>query len=232
MNPTPPQYNYGPSSGQYQVARQFPPEFGIYSQTFGRQLHIGEHKDHPLYAVSIHSALSSQPSVVLHGGPDKSHPMMASTNFRAFSNKMTVTLPPGPSWAGASSTEEVDTKHVHLRTNYVFSVDVGGRRETFEWRHSSGDAVSAVGGDHFGWKLVRMASGPSPGGFRANDGREVVAAWSNMTMRGHKAAKFMFMGTGASGMLGERWAVMAVITALGIFEKEREAKSTADAGGG
>ncbi|KAI1657463.1 hypothetical protein F4813DRAFT_396358 [Daldinia decipiens] len=118
-------------------------------------------------------------------------------------------------------------------------------REMFEWRRSRGDAVAALGGRASGWKLVRMrrdaASGLGGGGrgrgrgqgqagvfgrgaAAAGDGREVVAVWAWANMSLTKKLRFRFLGTGASGVLGERWAVMAVATALWAFDKERRAR--------
>jgi hypothetical protein len=39
-----------------------------------------------------------------------------------------------------------------------------------------------------------------------------------------KILSFRFLSSGANGALGERWAVMAVITALAIWDKERKAR--------
>ncbi|KAF3070562.1 hypothetical protein GL218_00138 [Daldinia childiae] len=121
-----------------------------------------------------------------------------------------------------------------------------GRREAFEWRRSRGDAVEALGGRASGWKLVRMrtdapsglgGSGGGSGGGRgggqqpvftggatAGDGREVVAVWAWANMSLTKKMRFRFLGSGASGVLGERWAVMAVATALWIWERERRSR--------
>lgn len=47
-----------------------------------------------------------------------------------------------------------------------------------------------------------------------------------------KRMKFKFLGTGASGDLGERWAVMTVASALKIWDRERRQRQAAAAGGG
>ncbi|KAI1480391.1 hypothetical protein F4774DRAFT_81909 [Daldinia eschscholtzii] len=123
---------------------------------------------------------------------------------------------------------------------YTFVVETGPglRREPFEWRRSRGEAIEALGGRSSGWKLVRLRTdapsglggdgdgngGPGPvftGGATAGDGKEVVAVWAWATMSMTKKLRFRFLGSGASGVLGERWAVMAVATALWVFERER-----------
>jgi hypothetical protein len=209
-----------------QIARQFPPTFGIYSVGWGGGYTLGEHKDQVLYAVSTHTGWSGQPAVVLHTGPRNSLPLMAAVDFQILSHAMTITLPALPGRGVAGKEEELSSKFNGWSRIHGFSVEVdlaSGRREEFEWRHSSGDAITALGADHFGWKLVRMATSPhaAHSSFTTKDGKEVVAAWSRTSMRGSKVAKFQFLGTGETGLLGERWAIMAVVTALGIYERER-----------
>ncbi|ROW13987.1 hypothetical protein VPNG_04098 [Cytospora leucostoma] len=135
------------------------------------------------------------------------------------------------------------------RQKFVFRVDIpwphsavagGGqqqqrsRKESFEWRRSSSPAVAGLGGRSQGWKLVRLSgevpphdpsalaaavlgSGPRSGG---DDGCEVVAVCAQAVMSMTKLWKFAFLGTGVSGALGERWAVMAVVTGLAIWDQE------------
>lgn len=56
----------------------------------------------------------------------------------------------------------------------------------------------------------------------ASDGKEIVAVFSdNYKARSTKLAKFRFLGTGTTGHLGPRFAVMAVTTALRIWNEER-----------
>ena len=150
---------------------------------------------------------------------------------------MTITLPPLPGRGAAGSEVRVEAEFGWHRT-YRFMIETGThpsniRPETYEWRHSYGEAIAALDGDRDGWKLVRMTNGPPPGvdgqfvpgGYMTSDGKEVVAAWTDAFMSMTKRAKFAFLGTGQSGLLGERWAVMAVMSALGIWEKERRAKN-------
>lgn len=135
------------------------------------------------------------------------------------------------------SKREVAEEHIEWTSRYggfgigayQFSIEVGNSnvRETFEWRHSYGDAVASLGDYHVGWKLVRLSRGPPPGdenyvhgGFRDSQGNEIVAAYTRVSGSLTKAATFQFMGTGDSGMLGERWAILAVITAFALYYRE------------
>jgi hypothetical protein len=221
-----------------QIARQFPPAFNVYSQAFSSEFLIGEHQSYPIYVMKIHSGFSGNPPIVLHSGPNSSLPPLAAVDYHAFSSRMTVTLPPPPGAGITSSQEDLEGNTTGLHRTYAFSIEAGpfsGRREQFEWRHSYGDAVSVLDGSLTGWKLVRLETGPppgaqgmtfTPGGYIGSDGREVVAVWANAAGSMSKAAKFAFLGTGASGILGERWAIMAVMTAMGMFIRARRARNS------
>jgi hypothetical protein len=51
-----------------------------------------------------------------------------------------------------------------------------------------------------------------------SDGEEVVAVLIDTTRLDGKVAQSKFLGTGATGRLGETWAIMAVVTALRIWQ--------------
>ncbi|KAI1799345.1 hypothetical protein F4811DRAFT_568352 [Daldinia bambusicola] len=225
------------------IPRQFPPAFNLYLES-GRHFHIGEHQASPLYAVSLaRSAFSSKPDVLLHCGPGPRSPPLAAVERLGFDRCLTVTLPPLVPGAGVPrALERVETPTGLLDGPYTFVVETGAgagaaeglRREPFAWRRSRAEMVGALGGRSSGWKLVRLRTdapsgldgrGAPAGGARARaragDGREVVAVWAWATASLTKKLRFRFLGSGASGVLGERWAVMAVATALWIFERER-----------
>ncbi|KAH9884159.1 hypothetical protein F4778DRAFT_787930 [Xylariomycetidae sp. FL2044] len=112
------------------------------------------------------------------------------------------------------------------------------RVERFEWRHSKGAEIRDMDVISYGWKLVRLdgpaRSGGGGGGKRAerevgltSDGLEVVAAWGhdiNWSMT--QDWKFRFLGSGATGELGDRWAVTAVISSLKIWHLEYQRSSS------
>lgn len=136
----------------------------------------------------------------------------------------------------------------HHRT-YRFSVRPGSgwrrRSETFEWRHAHGEAIEQVCEDtadealrkgldqiERGWTLVRLDPGM---GFRPGYGwghkeEEVVAVWGETSTSRDKKASFALLGSGATGELGGRFANMAVITGMALWDEEqrqRQAKSGA-----
>ncbi|KAI0853675.1 hypothetical protein F5Y00DRAFT_269098 [Daldinia vernicosa] len=226
-----------------QIPRQFPPAFSMYIQR-KHHYHIGSHQSAPLYAVTTAPGYSSRPDVVLHSGPGEHTPPLAVVARTGREHALTVALP----GSSAAAEERVETPAFFPLGGQTFSFVVetgggsGGRREGFEWRRSRGGAVEALGGSGSGWKLVRMRTdapngleggggggqGGMPvvfaGGATAGDGREVVAVWAWANMSLTKKLRFRFLGSGASGVLGERWAVMAVATALWVWERERRAR--------
>ncbi|KAL7623940.1 hypothetical protein AAE478_005497 [Parahypoxylon ruwenzoriense] len=226
-----------------QIKRQFPPMFNLYRVGGFGNLTLGEHQAQPLYSVTLHSGWSGNPDIILHNGPAPATPTLAAVEFGMWSSSAIVHLPPlAP---GAQAAEEKMEAAGGGRNAYVFRVEtglggVGGggqrRRETFEWRHSRGDEVKALGGQGKGWKLVRMETGGGTpgaayrGAGQSSDGKEVVAVWSWAAMSVTKTLKFRFLGSGATGVLGERWAVMAVATALRIWDRERRQRSSRAAG--
>ncbi|KAK1980677.1 hypothetical protein LZ30DRAFT_594283 [Colletotrichum cereale] len=209
-----------------QVARQFPPAFNVYTQSFSRTMILGEHQNQPSYAMSLHSGLSSSPPIVLHSGPTNTSPPLASVEYHSFSSRMSITLPPAPRGSpGGAPVVDLESKMDFPSSSYHFAMGVGPdceRLEQFQWRPSSGEAIAMLDGRSRGWKLVRLAQSAGPAAFRGSDGKEVVAVWTDAGMSLSKQAKFAFIGSGLTGELGERWAVMAVISGLAIFERQRQ----------
>ncbi|CAM1505695.1 Fc.00g113320.m01.CDS01 [Cosmosporella sp. VM-42] len=227
-----------PSQPQSQIPRQFPSAFNVYRVgALTRQYVIGEHQTQPIYLVSLHGGLSESAPITLHSGPSETMPPIATVEWQVFGPSFEVALPP-PSGSNARVAQEkiqwASRSHGFGNGVYRFSIEVGSTnvRETFEWRFSRGDAISSLGGSYGGWKLVRMARGPPggggagdmnfvTGGFTDSEGNEVVAAWTNVTGSLTKAAKFQFMGTGDTGLLGQRWAIITVITAFALFYRDQ-----------
>jgi hypothetical protein len=200
--------------------RQFPPAFALYRLSkLGSKYQLGESQNAPVFGVSTKVVWTSSADVILHDGPDpKTAGSLAEVELKTLSADMRVKLPDG-------KVHEADC-HGFMQHRWTFGMDTGcGRREDFEWRHSGSDEVKDLGGKSKGYKLVALSR---------ND--EVVMVYARSGMGGgSKEARFEFLGSGASGVLGEAWAVVAVATALGIIvaekRKKRAAAGAASAGG-
>ncbi|KAI1366068.1 hypothetical protein F5Y08DRAFT_337977 [Xylaria arbuscula] len=227
----------------------------IYSHLSSTSTNSSGPGNSPLYAVTTH-ALYTQPDMVIHRGITRDSPSLAMVYHQPFSRSASVTLPARPGSRFPVAHELLESIGTVFRPVVSFSIETtssGRSREHFEWRHSSGVEVEALGGRHSGWKLVRVSvpplsvlhpsslyaplkrkfssSGGGSGGGgnvlgQSSDGKEVVAVWSEVNWSLSKILRFRFLGSGADGSLRERWAVMAVASALAIWHRERRSRST------
>ncbi|KAI2619643.1 hypothetical protein GGR54DRAFT_602887 [Hypoxylon sp. NC1633] len=142
----------------------------------------------------------------------------------------------GPSSAQSQATQTftMNQQHDWKNVKYPFSADVGlakdVRREDFEWRRSRGGEVQGLDKyAGYGFKLVRLGSAATGGGGEratrsegaTSDGKEVVAAWSyNSSWSVKKMFRFQFFESGATGVLGDQFALAALVTALRIWYVE------------
>lgn len=217
---------------------KFPATLGMYYQKAVRTptFNLGESEDRPSFAVTFHTsggAVSGTSYLLLHSTADpESPPLAIAEKVGRLGHRAEITLSGLP--GSDQATEEMGT-HVSITSvSYTFSIETGhGRREKFEWRSSKGSEVKGLSSDKHptGRKLVRLdTEADGVGGTRAvrdqgatSDGREVVAVWAdNAKWSGNKAGVLQFLGSGASGVLGERFGVMAIVTAVRIWEMLNE----------
>jgi hypothetical protein len=206
--------------------------------------HLGEHEDQPLYAVTLSLDFAGKSShLTLHSGPEPDSPALAvaeTSRVGRITHRSLITLPGYGVGSETTTTEGLSAHPSGLTSvSYSFSADVGRgggreqdvRREKFEWRTSRGGEVKNLDTGP-GRKLVRLSTeSDGVGGTRAvrdpgatSDGREVVAVWAdNGRWRENRTGRFQFLGSGATGELGEGFAVMAIATALRIWELGNEA---------
>lgn len=232
-----------------QPPARFPTEWTLFGRnfeaSFGYTLELGIERDHPLFAVRIHSNLSlfGRPAVVVHAGGTKDGPRVGVVKDATLNplrpRDFDVFIPP----AGETRMDdEDDSRNVKVEVRTVlldvfpphkFSVAVGGEKgqvEAFEWRHTMGKEVTDLsGGMAAGWKLVRLGAAAivEEG---TSDGLEVVAVWVSGRKTLKEAMKFRLLNSGASGMLGDSFAYAAVVTALGMWDHERREKMDNDPG--
>ncbi|KAI0203361.1 hypothetical protein F4808DRAFT_418431 [Astrocystis sublimbata] len=216
-----------------------------YAGAFTKTFYIGEKKDAPSFAARIHSGLTKNPELVVYNGPsDKEDAIWATANQQSVwkAKNTIITI---PALEGVPHDDERQTITMacnwnlkHATCNYTADVGSGKktRREEFEWRSSHGKELKELGGYKWGWKLVRLSNDPfSTGGDResratgsTSDGQEVVAVWAhNNSLSMSKAFKFKFLGSALDGTLGERGAVLALISALRIWSIEVNASAAA-----
>ncbi|KAL7629520.1 hypothetical protein AAE478_001041 [Parahypoxylon ruwenzoriense] len=205
-----------------------------------------EKPDDRLFAVSTHTGFSGElPRVMLHHGPSDKHPVLAAAceerpvgKIDKYSPNSVIQL---PALVPNTDSEELVTEIMQAHTvgetgvGYEFSVEVGHgdkmTREKFEWRKTKkgSDGEFKEGG----FKLLRLSSRHAQGSNSSNsgdatcssneaateDGYEVVALfkWNKTLMNLVHPFELRFVGSALSGSLGERWGLMAVVTALRLW---------------
>ncbi|KAI1465990.1 uncharacterized protein F4812DRAFT_91938 [Daldinia caldariorum] len=243
--------------------RPFPPILSAHYQwkMITPVFHLGDPTDKRLFAVKVHTGYGGygpgRPGVVLHNGPTDKYPMLAAAGDEHYANSYSlngiITL---PSLSGGTTADGNCTEILRAATSpdavvFRFSIEVGpGQdlwREDFEWRKSKGceEDKGLVGAPwKCGFKLFRLSprSGkdldpdPANGTLQksAPKNQELVAvfAWSsNLNLM--DPFKIEFRGSGRTGVLGERFALMTVITGLrlwGLKAQRRTSESKIAAG--
>jgi len=234
-----------PGVGQLSGAHsKFPPALNGYIQkVFTTTLHLGPTKDSPLYAVRMHTGFTRNPELVMHDGPSDSHPILATANRVSMwkPSRSALTIPARDGVAHDEASQRIEMiMHTSLKSmTYTFEADVGvgkeTQRERFEWRSSHGAEIRELDGYRWGWKLVRVSERlPGGGGSRAtravgsaSDGSEVVAVWAHNGLSMTKALKFQFRGSALTGILGDCWATLALISAVRIWWLEIQSAANA-----
>lgn len=91
------------------------------------------------------------------------------------------------------------------------NVEVQQQIESFEWRGDS--ALNKRNGNPLERRLIRLES-------TTTQGQEVVGVWTDdvSPLTGNKLGTFQFLGSGATGELGEYWTLMAVMSLIRILE--------------
>ncbi|ETS81322.1 hypothetical protein PFICI_06324 [Pestalotiopsis fici W106-1] len=199
-----------------------PAHFSLYRSSHGLGHHfvIGGHRNKPVFAVTTHFGWMGMPDVVLHSGPTKDSPMLAGVNSDLFirSTPVKLRLP------GQPATDE----HVQIAREggaHRFIIDHGEPegRTVYEWLPSLSPAVASVGGRTH-WELVRYPE------FHADQGKLVIAHWAfERGMSLSKELTFEFLDPSIQLTTGDAWAVMAMITALRIWDKTGKSVNNAGA---
>ncbi|KHN95346.1 uncharacterized protein MAM_06850 [Metarhizium album ARSEF 1941] len=195
---------------------KFNKSFNLYyeSMRYGLKFVIGQHRNEPSNIISL--PLGWYGDLILYSGPGTDSDPLAVVKY---GNRMAtfdeVRLPPkGP---GQELIKEEIRCHLNgMNFAYTFAVAVGesGHPERFEWRSSKTEEVRELGEVSRGRKLVRL-----------NHGDEVVAVWSWTRLRWtvNKGAAFSFTNSGATGELGNAFAIMAVTSFVRQYQKDVQA---------
>jgi hypothetical protein len=230
----PPRYTTGDQVGPSPYSR-FPLRFNLYYNKSWTKVRyrLGESEDAPLYTIKVRASwvAMKRGSITLTQGTGDDDIVAVVHHEASFNGDATIEVP---------GREEAKPLRCHpdkwAKFTFTFDFDVGvgkeTRKERFEWRPSRAGEVRALDKWAWGWKLVRLGdlheekSGGAGGGSRdvrphgeTSDGREIVAVWAdNSSWSRSKIGKFHFLGAGATGALGDAWALVAVMSALRLWD--------------
>lgn len=205
--------------------------------------YLGPSKEEPLYAVVTPNRMFgcfNRGGITLNSTTDKESAPIASVKLEKGSKyrRSLITVAPRPG-AADEKQEMVIRMHGCSSSRQEFEVPLGAGlpTERFEWRSSRGDEVKELsGGFNFGWKLVRLDGPPivpgtvdtSNGGY-SSDGKEIVAVGIQARLL-KRNPEFQFLGTGATGQLGETFEIVAIMGFLRLCELASQEAAAGAAG--
>ncbi|KAI0206583.1 hypothetical protein F4808DRAFT_466603 [Astrocystis sublimbata] len=188
--------------------------------------YMGPHQAERQFALTLRRNTFAQcpkPFLILHDGVTVHDPAIGtSTNAwtkgqAKFHDKFTIALTGSSLFPSVQESLEAvhGGSYWHPVTNMQYSVQVaptaaGGRneRQRFEWQENT--SREALGGDSRGWRLVSLA-----------DESKTLALCARNQGSLTKYFRFSFRGKGrAVNYFGPAWEVMAVLTALTIWQRE------------
>ncbi|KAL2014125.1 hypothetical protein VTN00DRAFT_1650 [Thermoascus crustaceus] len=175
--------------------------------------------------------------LILYSGPNTDCPRLATVKDGGelgAHSLITITLPALLPGSGRECVVQEEEMRVHgsLRSEaYEFAIPIpvggqghdGRQKEKFEWRRARGDELRSLDESSRGWKLVRLSLSAE----EEDDGKdqEIVAVWADASMfqaSMTKAARFQFLGSGATGELGDLWTLMAAVTFLRVWQRKMQ----------
>jgi hypothetical protein len=187
---------------------------------------IAQEQEHPLLAISGTNRTLIHPTakITLHSGPSPDSPALGTAHVKYRSLEIILTAEP----ERKVTFHELDTslwqKLKSSGSEYSFEFVADGAAaapEKFEWRRSKGaevDVLQGRGGEH-GWVLLRLGRGVGGEG-------EPVASCAIDVLSTTLGGQFAFLNSGATSELGAAWALVAVLSALGLSYNRREAYVT------
>lgn len=194
---------------------QFPQTFEVhYRHSLHFELQLRDPATKTQYLASLPGGWLGE--MILHNGPNRNcRPLASATPKGVRYKRHQIHLFLG--WGWDRTQEEMQTRTYWKADVNSFTCSVGNsleqRRENFEWRRADSSELKKLGESGRGNKLMRL---------RGRDGaEETVALWAAGSTFGSvtRAAKFEFVGSGATGELGDSWALMTVITFLAIWQR-------------
>ncbi|RYP20984.1 hypothetical protein DL765_002521 [Monosporascus sp. GIB2] len=210
--------------------RRFPTKFNLYRVTHAPPEYappdyiLGEHQEQPLYSfVGSRRRANSREGmdVYLLDGILAYSRMLAYARYEPGQHmtKWTVHLgPPREQVPGTDFTVSKDENNLIFR--FSIKTDVVNAVEDFEWRAAGDPDIMPVFpvSKASSWELVRMTNDALTDlSALTSDGREKIGILQRLR-KGRKRWRFEFLGTGASGPLGQQWELATIITMVTLTD--------------
>ncbi|PHH82003.1 hypothetical protein CDD82_7320 [Ophiocordyceps australis] len=197
----------------------FPLRFDIYDTGRSRNRFALGDKKNPTHIVSLVSGLYGD--LVLYNGPTaEADPIVLIRNSRSLGRTEDIEV------AACADGRLAIREELRCRSNgwgraFEFAVPMGPGLlpEKFEWRASRSNEVRQLGEASSGWKLVRLGRQ-----------EEIVAVVAQPRMSLSKVGVFNFVGSGATGELGDSWAAMAVASFARMQQRQIQSSTAASSG--
>ncbi|KAH8884960.1 hypothetical protein GQ53DRAFT_729835 [Thozetella sp. PMI_491] len=191
------------------------------------------------------SPLGTKPGILLHDGTNTKDAILGAAGDESqlaaraytFNLESIILMPPVRATGGPQTlvTERMRGRTSGDSVSFLFSIEVGEgekmRREQFEWIKVPKGADNEVkaGGFRLEWiqcgpQTMTMeassssghATSSSPAASGVNEAVAVLS-WKSMFTSWKQLFTLRFVGSGASGVLGDRWRLMAILTALRLW---------------
>lgn len=189
--------------------------YHVYNTYWRNDYNITTADKQQLYHVDNSSFTPKKPDLTVHAGTDNQAPIVAVCKFRHLSRNFRVGLgdPQNPNQV---DWEEV-AAHGVVREKYRWQINLPHGRQAFVWKHTH-----SVGVD-------QSFSSLSNRNFKLEDERSghIVALFSSTSMSLKKSGKFQVYAN-----YGREFEVMALLSVLALYEKERRRAAASGGGGG
>jgi len=188
--------------------------------------YLGPHNTQPLYDVVVEyrQVVPADVEITLRSGPYNTSPTWGSLRIQGSSIDI---------WAPKQQTEALDLSTTSVRFNsapgrfgtlgdsisFTAPSPNGGQVEEFEWKHGVVPDVPMFNVVS-PWKLVRkqqLSSSPPASGSGTHADEETLATLSFKKGSRSKLLTIRFEG---GGDLGDRWAVVALLTAMAVWQRK------------
>ncbi|KAG2419783.1 hypothetical protein HFD88_004579 [Aspergillus terreus] len=194
--------------------------YQIYHSMFRYDYNVMTADKTPLFHVYNSTFTPKKPELTVHAGSDEKGPRVAACKFLHFSRHVKVCLG-DPENVGSAQWEDLlcqNLRHNKYRWQMTVKSAGGPERRSFLWKSTRSVGVGGEKPSVFNsncWKLVEERSG------------RVAAVFTGTMTSIKKSGKLQ-----VDADYGQEFDLMALVTVLALYEKQRRRSNSAGGGGG